>query len=89
MKRADVPTICLYDLRHTSATRLLAADMNLEVVSQRLGHEDISITLRHYAHALPSMQERAVSAMQDVLVNPTIPRGPDRKEAESTQEMAR
>ena len=55
MKRADVPTIRLYDLRHTSATLLLAADVNIKVVSQRLGYEGISITLRHYAHALPSM----------------------------------
>ena len=30
MKRADVPTVRLYDLRHTSATLLLAADANIK-----------------------------------------------------------
>jgi integrase len=86
MKRADVPMIRLYDLRHTSATLLLAADVNIKVVSQRLGHEDISITLRHYAHALPSMQERAVSAMQEILTNPTvIPRETDERGSKEQQ----
>lgn len=63
-KAAGVPRIRLYDLRHTSATLLLAGDVNIKVVSQRLGHTDIAITLRHYAGFLPSMQERAVKAME-------------------------
>ena len=54
-------------------------------MSQRLGHEDISIALGHYAHALPSMQERAVSAMQEIL-NPTaIPQETKHDGKESTQ----
>ena len=68
--------------------QITAADVNIEVVGQRLGHEDIRITLRHYAHALPSMQERAVSAMQDSLINPTvIPRGANDEGEGSTQAM--
>jgi integrase len=48
-----------YDRRHTSATLLVLAGVNVKVVSQRLGHESIEITLKHYAHVLPGMQERA------------------------------
>jgi integrase len=53
-----------YDLRHTSATLLLLAGVNVKVVSQRLGHESIEITLRHYAHVLPGMQEKARDAVE-------------------------
>lgn len=70
-KVAGIPRIRLYDLRHTSATLLLAADVNIKVVSQRLGHTDIAITLRHYAGFLPQMQEKAVTAMGEVLRLPT------------------
>src|SRR5207249_2687026 len=51
-----------YDLRHTSATLLLLEGVNVKVVSQRLGHESIEITLKHYAHCLPAMQEAAAAA---------------------------
>lgn len=63
---SGLPCVRLYDLRHTSATLLLARDVNVKVVSERLGHSDIATTLRHYAHALPRMQERAVSAVQSI-----------------------
>jgi integrase len=56
-----------YDLRYTSATLLLSKDVNVKVVSERLGHESIDITLKHYAHALPSMQERAAAAVETLL----------------------
>lgn len=56
-----------YDLRHTSATLLLLAGVNIKVVSQRLGHESIEVTLRHYIHCLPSMEDAAVEAMQKLL----------------------
>jgi integrase len=52
-----------HDLRHTSATLLLAAGVNIRVISERLGHESIEITLKHYAHVLPRMQEKAVEAV--------------------------
>src|SRR5262249_24925209 len=75
LKRADLPAVRLYDLRHTSATLLLAADVNVKVVSQRLGHEAIAITLCHYAHALPSMQEKAAEASQAIFDPTVIPQG--------------
>jgi integrase len=67
LKSADLPPVRLYDLRHSSATLLLAADVNVKAVSKRLGHERIDITLRHYAHVVPRMQQRAVQAMTGIL----------------------
>jgi len=77
VKRAALPMIRLYDLRHTVATLLLAADVNVKVVSERLGHESINITLKHYAHVLPSMQQRAAAAIETIFGDsPTdVPRG--------------
>ena len=41
-------------LRHTAASRWLAAGVSLAVVSRLLGHADPGFTLRTYVHALPS-----------------------------------
>ena len=47
--------------------------MNVKVVSEMLGHSNVSITLSIYAHVLPDMQQSAVSAM-DILLGSSEPR---------------
>lgn len=65
--RAGLPvTLHFHCLRHTAATTLLSRGVNVKVVSEMLGHADISITLRIYAHVLPHMQQSAVDVMQQV-----------------------
>lgn len=59
IKKADVKPITFHGLRHTCATLLLKAGVPIKVVSERLGHKRIEITLNVYAHALPSMQQDA------------------------------
>jgi integrase len=56
---APVPRIRLHDLRHTHATLLLQAGVPVKVVSERLGHATISLTLDIYAHVLPAMDADA------------------------------
>jgi integrase len=56
-----------HDLRHTCATLLLAAGVNVKVVSEMLGHSSVTITLNIYAHVLPHMQQSAVDAMSNLL----------------------
>lgn len=46
--KAELPKIRLYDLRHTTATLLLSAGENPKVVSERLGHASIVLTLDTY-----------------------------------------
>ncbi len=59
MKRAMLPPIRLHDLRHTHATLALQAGVHPKVVSERLGHATVSITLDTYSHAIPALQEEA------------------------------
>jgi integrase len=63
-------TVRFHDLRHTAATLLLASGINVKVVSEMLGHSNVSITLRIYAHVLPHMQQSAVAAMDNLLASP-------------------
>jgi integrase len=56
---AKLPRIRLHDLRHTHATLALAAGIHPKVVSDRLGHATVSISLDTYSHAIPALQEEA------------------------------
>jgi integrase len=58
---AGVPRIRIHDVRHTFTTHALAGGANVKAVSEAIGHADISITLRTYAHVLPE-QRREVAA---------------------------
>jgi integrase len=67
IERANVPRIRFHDLRHTHATLLLQEGVNVKVVSERLGHANISITLDTYSHVLPSMQQHAADRIDAAL----------------------
>ncbi len=67
IKAAKVRTITIHGLRHTCATLLLKAGVPVHVVSQRLGHKKIQITLDIYAHVLPSMQRDAAQRLGAML----------------------
>jgi integrase len=68
LKRAGLsPSIRLYDLRHTCATLLLSAGENAKVVSERLGHASITLTLDTYAHVLPDMQKAAADRLERLI----------------------
>jgi integrase len=64
---AGVPHIRFHDLRHTHATMLLEQDVHPKIVSERLGHASVAITLDTYSHVLPSMQ-RAVAERLDTWI---------------------
>jgi integrase len=57
----------LHGLRHTSATMALAAGVPVHVVSQRLGHSDVKITLSVYSHVLDDQRAGAASAIARLL----------------------
>jgi integrase len=64
---AGVKAIKFHGLRHTCATLLLQAGTPVHVVSERLGHSKVSMTLEVYAHVLPDMQNDAAAALGALL----------------------
>ena len=67
VRKAGLPHLTLHGLRHAHATLLLIAGVHPKVVSERLGHSNIAITMDTYSHVLPGLQEEAVLAL-DALV---------------------
>jgi integrase len=55
------------DLRHTSATLLLATGVHPKVVQERLGHSQIGITLDTYSHVVPTLQLEAASKLDALM----------------------
>lgn len=66
-KDAGLPRIRLHDLRHTHATLALQAGIHPKVVSERLGHASVAITLDTYSHATPAMREDAAARVAALL----------------------
>jgi len=60
VRRAGIAGLRFHDLRHTHATHLLTQGVHPKVVSERLGHATIAITLDTYSHVLPGLQKEAV-----------------------------
>jgi integrase len=67
LKRAGLPAMRLYNLRHTAATLLMAAGTHPKIVGDRLGHSTITLTMDTYSHVSPSLQEQASDTMAQVL----------------------
>jgi integrase len=64
LKKAGVPVIRFHDLRHTHASVLLAHGESIKAVSSRLGHSDVALTLRVYAHLLPDADNSLAETAQ-------------------------
>lgn len=62
-----LPKIRLHDLRHTSATLALLAGVHPKVVSERMGHANVGITLDTYSHVVKGMQEEAAVKVAELL----------------------
>ncbi|WP_336318790.1 tyrosine-type recombinase/integrase [Streptomyces lavendofoliae] len=56
----------MHALRHFYASALLDRGENIKAVSEYLGHSNAALTLRIYAHLMPSSQERTRSAIASV-----------------------
>ena len=56
-----------HDLRHTHASLMLRQGVHPKVVSERLGHATVSITLDVYSHVTPGIQEAAALRFEEGL----------------------
>jgi len=64
---------CLHSARHSHATALLRKKMPVKAVSQRLGHSDVTTTLRTYAHVFDTDDAELAEAMDQVISDPAFP----------------
>lgn len=61
--RAGLPWAVPYTPRHTCASFLFAAGLNILIVSARLGHSKPTLTLDTYGHLMPNDQDKAAAAL--------------------------
>lgn len=65
---AGIPdTFKFHDLRHTQASLLLAAGVDLKVIQKRLGHADFATTANIYAHLLQNAESDGVARLDDLM----------------------
>jgi integrase len=67
-RAAGLPKIRLHDVRHSYATAALAAGVPAKVVSERLGHATIAITMDTYSHVLPGLDAQAAGAVARLIL---------------------
>ena len=60
---AGLPHITIHEFRHSHASLLCNAGINIKEIARRLGHRDVEMTLRTYSHLYPKEEERAVSVL--------------------------
>ncbi|MCL1829294.1 MAG: site-specific integrase, partial [Oscillospiraceae bacterium] len=70
--RHDLPKITYHQLRHTNASLLISAGVDIVTLSGRLGHADKNITLGTYSHIIKSKEEQAANRM-DMFYNRATP----------------
>lgn len=67
MKAKNLSHIRLHDLRHSCATAMVEAGVDLKTVQQVMGHSDISVTMNIYTHCTPAMSRKAADTMDKTL----------------------
>ena len=65
-----LPRVRLHDLRHSYASLLLEAGIELKVISGALGHSSVAITADLYAHLTPVLAEDAAARLEALLESP-------------------
>lgn len=70
VRTTGLPPIRLHDLRHSYATNALAAGVPVKVLSQRIGHADVGVTLAVYAHVMPGDDEDAALRADALVAEP-------------------
>ena len=66
LKRAEIRDFRFHDLRHTFASHLVMASVDLTSRRELLGHKSLAMTIR-YAHLAPGHKRRAINMLDKVL----------------------
>lgn len=65
--KAGYPDVRLHDLRHTHATLLLSAGVNVKIIQERMGHAKVTTTLDTYSHVVPTLQREAAEKLDSMI----------------------
>jgi integrase len=65
-KARKLPCVRFHALRHSHASRLIHAGVDILTISRRLGHASVAKTLDVYGHLMPGADDAAVKAMEGV-----------------------
>lgn len=66
-KAAGVGSVSFHALRHTHASQLIDANIDIVTISKRLGHASPNITLQVYAHLFQKRDDKAAAAINVAL----------------------
>lgn len=64
---AGVGDVTLHGLRHTHASQLIDAGVDIVTISKRLGHASPAITMKVYAHLFQQSDAKAAEAINAAL----------------------
>jgi integrase len=67
LAEAGLPRMRFHDLRHATASLLIADHVPARVVMEMLGHSSITTTMNIYAHVMPALQREAANHLDDIL----------------------
>lgn len=65
-RKNGLPRIRFHDLRHTHASLLLAQNIDIKTISERLGHSNIGITMNTYTHVMKELDQKASAAIDEI-----------------------
>lgn len=72
VRRHNMPVIRFHDLRHSHSCMLLEEGINIKVISERLGHSTINVTLDIYSHVTENMQKEAAETLKSLVAKHNI-----------------
>ena len=67
VRRAGIKNVRFHDHRHAHASLMLRTGASPKVISERLGHSSIAITMDIYSHVMPGLQEEAAIRFEETL----------------------
>lgn len=67
LQKSGLKKIRFHDLRHTAASLMLNHGVPVIIVSKRLGHSKVSVTLDTYGHLINEMQDEAAELIDNLI----------------------
>jgi len=67
LRKAEICNATFHTLRHTFASQLVMAGVDLTTVKELLGHKSLNMTLR-YSHLAPEHKSKAVKVLDEIMV---------------------